>query len=111
MSRGTHNRTARQSDPSITDSQRRLIRTVGKAQTFLSAAQVDELVELHGQGLTLGQIRQRLGVHHRTVAAHLVRRSVPPHTRGLAAKDAPKAMELYESRMTLTEVGRYFGVS
>lgn len=101
LSRGTYKQAVRGSQPSITDSRGRLVRAVGKAQTFLSAAQVDELVELHEQGLTLGQIGERLEVHHRTVAAHLARRAVPPHTRGLSEEHTPKAVELYESGMTL----------
>jgi DNA-binding transcriptional ArsR family regulator len=111
LSRGTYKRALRGSEPSITDSRGRLVRSVGKTQTFLSAAQVDELVTLYEQGLTLGQIGERLKVHYRTVAAHLTRRSVPPHTRGLAEEHTPKTVELYESGMTLLEVGRCFGVS
>jgi len=45
--------------------------------TFLSAGQIDELVALYVQGMTLPELGERFGVHHRTAAAHLVRRSVP----------------------------------
>lgn len=43
--------------------------------------------------------------------AHLVRRSVPSQQRGLAKRDVPEAVRLYESGLTLMEVGQQFGVS
>jgi len=73
--------------------------------TFLSAGQIDELVALYVQGMTLPELGERFGVHHRTATAHLVRRTVPQRTRGLADEHVPEARNLYESGMTLTEIG------
>lgn len=80
-------------------------------QTFLSRAQVDELVALYHDGLSVAKLGRRFGIHRRTAAAHLVRRSVPLRQRGLATGDAPEAVRLYESGLTLVEVGLCFGVS
>jgi predicted DNA-binding protein (UPF0251 family) len=40
-----------------------------------------------------------------------VRRSVPLRQRGVAVKDAPEAVRLCESGLTLVEAGPRFGVS
>lgn len=111
LSRGAYERSERPSEPSVTDSRGRVVRSVGKTQTSLSAAEVDELVALYEQGMTLAQLGERFGVYHRTVAAHLVRRSVPMRVRGLAEEHTCEAVRLYEGGMTLMEVGLHFGVS
>ena len=48
LSRGAYERSERPSEPSVTDSRGRVVRSVGKTQTFLSAAEVDELVAPEG---------------------------------------------------------------
>ncbi len=111
LSRGAYERSERPSEPSVTDSRGRVVRSVGKTQTSLSAAEVDELVALYEQGMTLARLGERFGVYHRTVAAHLVRRSVPMRVRGLAEEHTCEAVRLYEGGMTLMEVGLHFGVS
>lgn len=111
LSRGAYKCGERPAEPSITDDRGRLIRSVGKTQTFLSAAQVDELVALHVEGLNVTELSRKLGIHPRTAAAHLVRRSVPLRQRGLATDDTPEAVRLYESGLTLVEVGLRFGAS
>jgi hypothetical protein len=74
----------------VTDSRGRIVRAVGKTQTFLGTAEVDELAALCEQGMTLAQLGEKFGVYHRAVAAHLVRRSVPMRTRGLAEEHTPE---------------------
>jgi DNA-directed RNA polymerase specialized sigma24 family protein len=81
------------------------------AQTFLSPAQVDELVALYCEGLSVAELGRRFGIYSRTAAAHLVRRSVPLRQRGVATTDVPEAVRLYEGGLTLVEVGLRFGVS
>lgn len=111
LSRGAYKRCERPSAPLITDDRGRVVRSVGMAQTFLSPAQVDELVALYGKGLTIAEVSRKFGIYTRTAAAHLVRRSVPLRQRGLALADTPEAVSLYESGLTLAEVGLRFGVS
>ncbi|GAA1491652.1 hypothetical protein GCM10009626_44020 [Brachybacterium sacelli] len=62
-------------------------------------------------GATLVELGERFSVHRRTVAAHLVRRSVPIRGRGLDESHLAKAVELYADGLTLMEVGSRFGVS
>lgn len=110
-SRRVYRKGRRPSEPSVTDERGRLVRSVGMAQTFLSPAQVDELVALYREGLTLAELGERFDIHRRTAAAHLVRRSVPLRQRGLPVAHAAEAASLYESGLTLLEVGMRFGVS
>ena len=70
---------------------------------------MDELVTLYEQGLSLPQLGERFGVYHRTVAAHLVRRSVPMRRRGLTEEQMPEAVRLYEKGLTLLQGGLQFG--
>ncbi|QOS59527.1 hypothetical protein IM867_03685 [Thermobifida fusca] len=88
-----------------------MVRAVGMAQTFLSPAQVDELVALYEAGATLVELGERFSVHRRTAAAHLVRRSVPVRRRGLDERRLAEAAELYSDGLTLMEVRLRFGVS
>lgn len=111
LSRGSYKSSERPSEPSITDERGRLVRSVGKAQTFLSSTQVDELVALYHGGLSVAELGRQFGIYSRTAAAHLVRRSVPLRRRGLATEDVPEAIRLHWSGLTLVEVGLRFGVS
>ncbi|QCT38034.1 hypothetical protein FBF34_08620 [Arachnia propionica] len=88
-----------------------MVRAVGMTQTFLSPAQVDELVAIYEAGATLVELSKRFGAHRRTAAAHLIRRSVPIRRRGLDECHLPEAVELYAGGLTLLEVGLRFGVS
>ncbi len=66
---------------------------------------------LYGEGLSIAEVSRKFSIYTRTAAAHLVRRSVPLRQRGLAATDTPEAVRLYESGLTLVEVGLRFGAS
>lgn len=110
-SRGVYRRDRRPLEPSLVDERGRMVRAVGMAQTFLSPAQVDELVALYEAGATLVELGERFGVHRRTAAAHLVRRSVPIRRRGLDECHLAEAVELYAGGLSLMEVGLRFGVS
>lgn len=93
------------------DSRGRMVRAVGMTQTFLSPAQVDELVALYEAGATLVELGERFSIHRRTAAAHLVRRSVPIRRRGLDEHHLAEAVEMYDGGLTLLDVGLRFGVS
>lgn len=88
-----------------------MVRAVGMTQTFLSSAQVDELVASYESGATLVELAERFSIHRRTAAAHLVRRSIPIRRRGLDECHLAEAVELYDEGLSLMEVGLRFGVS
>ena len=96
-SRGVYKRYRRPLEPTVVDSRGRMVRAVGMTQTFLSPAQVDELVVMYQAGATLVEVGERFSVHRRTVAAHLVRRSGPIRGRGLDESHLVKACLLYTS--------------
>lgn len=81
------------------------------AQTFLDAAQVDELVVAYAAGVSVPKLAERYSVHHTTVVAHLKRRSVSLRRRGLTPAQADEAVVLYRQGSTLMEIGVRFGVS
>ncbi|MFC5379161.1 helix-turn-helix domain-containing protein, partial [Brachybacterium sacelli] len=110
-SRSVYKADRRPLEPTVVDSRGRMVRAVGMTQTFLIPAQVDELVARYQAGATLVELGERFSVHRRTVAAHLVRRSVPIRGRGLDESHLAKAVELYADGLTLMEVGSRFGVS
>lgn len=110
-SRGIYRRDRRPLEPSVVDERGRMVRAVGMTQTFLSPAQVDELVASYESGATLVELGERFSIHRRTAAAHLARRSVPVRRRGLDERHIAEAVELYSGGLTLMEVGLRFGVS
>lgn len=59
----------------------------------------------------MADLGERFSVHHRTTAAHLVRRSVPMRSQGLTEDQVPEAARLYDKGLTLMEVSLHFGVS
>lgn len=66
---------------------------------------------LYREGMSIAELSRKFGIYNRTAAAHLVRRSVTLRQRGIAPEDAPEAVRLYESGLTLIEVGLRLGVS
>ncbi len=111
LSHGAYKRDERPSEPSITDDRGRLIPPVGKTRTLLTAAQMDELVALHGEGLSIAEVSRKSSVYTKTDTAPLVRRSAPLRQGGFAPEDAPEAVRLHEGGLTLVEIGLCFGVS
>ena len=75
-SRGFYNHDRRSSEPTVSDSRGRVVRSLGMAQTLLRPEQVDDLVAQYREGATLVELASLFGVNRRTVATHLTRREV-----------------------------------
>ena len=75
-SRGFYSHDQRSSEPTVSDSRGRVMRSLGMAQTLLRPEQVDDLVAQYREGATLVELASRFGVNRRTVAMHLTRREV-----------------------------------
>ena len=75
-SRGFYNQDQRSSEPTVSDSRGRVVRSLGMAQTLLRPEQVDDLVAQYRRGATLVELASVFGVNRRTVATHLTRREV-----------------------------------
>ena len=109
-SRGFYNHDQRSSEPTVSDSRGRMVRSLGMAQTLLRPEQVDDLVAQYREGATLVELASRFGVNRRTVAMHLTRREVTIRRGRFDPSRIHEAADLYLNGLTLVEVGVKVGV-
>lgn len=79
-------------------------------QTFLTDAEVDELVAAYEAGATLRGLAKQFHIHRLTAAAHLTRRGVPVRRAGLDSVQTKEAARLCQDGWTLVQLGRRFEV-
>lgn len=79
-------------------------------QTFLTDAEVDELVAAYEACATLRGLAKQFHIRPLTAAAHLVRRGVTVRRAGLDSAQTKEAARLYEAGWTLVQLGRQFQV-
>ncbi|ADX73319.1 MAG: hypothetical protein CMH36_10630 [Microbacterium sp.] len=108
-SRGFYNHNQRSSEPTVSDSRGRVVRSLGMAQTLLRPEQVDDLVAQYREGATLVELASVFGVNRRTVATHLARREVTIRRGRFDPSRIHEAADLYLSGLTLVEVGMKVG--
>lgn len=109
-SRGVYRTSKRSPEPCVVDSRGQSVRSLGMTQTFLTDAEVDELVAAYEAGATLRGLAKQFHIHRLTAAAHLARRGVPVRRAGLDSAQAKEAARLYEAGWTLVQLGRRFEV-
>lgn len=80
------------------------------AQTFLTDAEVDQLVAAYEASATLRGLAKQFHIHRLTVSAHLARRGVPVHRAGLDSVQAKEPARLYQAGWTLVQLSRRFEV-
>jgi hypothetical protein len=85
---------------------------VGKVQTRLRSAVVDELVRTYQDGSSVRQLAATFSISRTTVLAHLEKRGVPRRVqhRKLTDEDVRAAADLYGHGLSLTAVGQQFRV-
>ena len=110
LNRGVYRESRRPADPAIADVRGPVVREVEKAQTFLSAAEVDRLVADYMAGVGVGELAERYGVRRATVAAHLRRRNVLRRRPGLDVNEQAESVRLYRDGMSLRAIGQRMGV-
>lgn len=108
-SRGFYDYDHRSSEPTVSDSRGRVVRSLGMAQTLLRPEQVDNLVAQYREGATLVELASVFGVNRRTVATHLTRREVTIRRGRFDPSRIHEAADLYLSGLTLVEVGMKVG--
>ena len=108
-SRGFYNHDQRSSEPTVSDSRGRVVRSLGMVQTLLRTEQVDDLVAQYREGATLVELASVFGVNRRTVATHLTRREVTIRRGRFDPSRIHEAADLYLSGLTLVEVGMKVG--
>lgn len=87
-----------------------VIREIGTAQTLLTPAQIEELVERHRGGEGVVALATSYGVHRSTVTAHLDRRGARRRL-GLADEQVQRASRLYLRGFTLDEIAAELSTS
>ena len=87
-----------------------VVRDIGTAQTLLTPAQVEDLVERHRGGEGVVALAKSYGVHRSTVTAHLDRRGARRHL-GLTDEQVQRAGRLYLRGLTLDEIAAELGTS
>ena len=87
-----------------------VVREIGTAQTLLTPAQIDELVERHKAGEGVVALAKAYGVHRATVTAHLDRRGARRRL-GLSEQQVQRAGRLYQRGVTLDEIATELGTS
>ena len=92
------------------DSRGQSVRSLEMAQTFLTDAEVDELVAVYEAGATLRGLAKQFHIHRLTAAAHLARRSLPVRRAGLDSVQAKETARLYQAGWTLVQLGHRFEV-
>lgn len=88
-----------------------MVRRIENLQTFLSASEVDRLVDDYRSGAGVKDLAERYGVHRATVSAHLTRREVPRRRPGLGVEEAAEAVRLYLSGASMRALSRSLRVS
>lgn len=70
---GVYRTSKRPSEPCVVDARGQAVRSLEMAHTFLTDAEVDELVAGYEAGATLRGLAKQFHIHRLTVAAHLAR--------------------------------------
>ena len=109
-SRGIYRISKRSPEPCVVDSRGQSVHSLGMAQTFLTDAEIDELVAVYEAGATLRGLAKQFHIHRLIAAAHLAHRSVPVRRAGLDSVQAKEAARLYQAGWTLVQLGRRFEV-
>jgi hypothetical protein len=93
-----------------TRSDGQVVRETGTAQTLLTPAQIEELVEHHRGGEGVVVLAKSYRVHRSTVTAHLDRRAARRRFC-LADEQVQRAGSLYLRGLTLDEIAAELGTS
>jgi len=108
--RGVYRDARRPSGPRIVDARGPVARTIATVQTFLTAAEIDQLVGDYLAGGSPDELAERYGIHRATVFAHLRRRDVPRRRAGLDEVEAAEAVRLYRRGTSIRVIARGVGV-
>lgn len=87
-----------------------VVREIGTAQTLLTPAQIDELVERHRAGEGVVALANAYGIHRATITAHLGRRGARRRL-GLTDEQVRRAGRLYQRGMPLDGIAAELGTS
>ncbi|MFT3862339.1 hypothetical protein [Micropruina sp.] len=86
------------------------MRRIENLQTFLTASEVDRLVDDYRSGASVNELAERYGVHRATVSAHLTRRRVARRRPGLGVEEAAEAVKLRLGGVAMRAIARSMSV-
>ncbi|MPM29305.1 hypothetical protein SDC9_75845 [bioreactor metagenome] len=92
------------------DSRGTVVRRIENLQTFLTASEVDRLVDDYHDGATVNELADRYGVHRATVSAYLTRRRVGRRRPGLGVDEAAEAVRLHLGGVSTRSIARSMGL-
>lgn len=92
------------------DSRGAVVRRIEHLQTFLTASEVDRLVDDYLDGAAVNELADRYGVHRATVSAHLTRRRVERRRPGLGVEEAAEVVRLHLGGVSMRSIARSLGV-
>lgn len=87
-----------------------MVRRIENLQTFLTASEVDRLVDDYRSGASVNELAERYGVHRATVSAHLTRRGVVRRRSGLGVDEAAEAVKLHLGGVSMRAIAHSMGV-
>ncbi len=108
--RGVYRVSQRSETAPSEDSRGTVVRRIEHLQTFLTAAEVDRLVDDYLDGTTVNGMADRYGVHRATVSAHLTRRRVGRRRPGLGVEEAAVAVRLHLGGVSMRAIAQSMGV-
>ena len=108
--RGVYRVSQRPETTPMEDSGGTVVRRIEHLQTFLTAAEVDRLVDDYLDGATVNELADRYGVHRATVSAHLTRRRVGRRRPGLGVDEAAEAVRLHLGGVSMRAIAQSMGV-
>lgn len=108
--RGVHKVSARPQSSAPSDDRGPVVRTIETAQTFLTAAEVDQLVGDYLGGMSVKSLAERYGIHRATVFSHLRRRNVPSRRPGLCPDEQAEAVRLARAGVSMRAISRRMDV-
>jgi DNA invertase Pin-like site-specific DNA recombinase len=108
--RGLYEGAKRASAPPVKDARGPLVRRIETAQTFLTASEVDRLIEDYNAGMSVRGLATKYGIHRATVSAHLSRRNTPRHRPGLDVDEQAEVVRLFRAGVSMRAISRRLGV-
>lgn len=108
--RGAYRSSQRDTEAPIRDLRGPVVGTIATPQTFLSAAEIDGLVDDYLAGATVAELAAKYTVHRATVSKHLTREGVTRRTPGLHGWDAAEAVRLFREGESLRGISLSLGV-
>lgn len=108
--RGVYRVSQRPETAPTQDSRGTVVRRIENLQTFLTASEVDRLVDDYLDGATVNELADRYGVHRATVSAHLTRRRVGRRRPGLGVDEAAEAVRLHLGGVSMRAIAQSMGV-